>query len=409
MSFDLNCNCFLVDSMNSIDEVGANYADADYADANYADADYCIALSLQEKLDASDAMAMAMAMVLQDKMWNDGLTHNDGLTRNDGLTQNDGLILKQKVKNNMSTSLGPNYRRVVSLLSNIMQEGIADTKMIKKLCTISSKTYDTYINFPLLDQTSIHAHEGIQYTAYSIDFVTRECIKTPDFEGMTIKGVMPDHVPWFQFVANDCILSLNGFSPNSLGILLEKNCAKNFVYIPIMTDTLVKDSGHCSGLIFDLRLLEVYFVDPNGKASFFDDVLIEHIRKNKNMSAEEKCTYEEFKDQIIIDSEALMNTIFIQYINDLNASHGCDYKFITRMNWCRNQEICLNINYKEALIGSGHCVILTLMIFYIMEQAGGKESLFDIMDMLRRLTEFEMIQLINACIVGVTANIPDVK
>lgn len=146
-------------------------------------------------------------------------------------------------------------------------------------------------------------------------------------------------------------------------------------------------------LIFDKVKFEVFFADPNGKTTFFDNILIVHSKKSTTSD-----WMASYYNDMYINCEEMIEKMFIYYVNEFNTATGMTYKFIPHATWNRR---CYSLNKSlgNSLIGSGHCVITaTLVMNYLHTTNVDVKAFFESMG---KLSQNELIELINAYSSGI--------
>ena len=174
------------------------------------------------------------------------------------------------------------------------------------------------------------------------------------------------------FDTTEEVLLLNTLSPQCLTNYILDNSHLKYIFIPInyMNDT--KNSGHIALLMFDNNAKTVYMIDPNGKSTYFDNI------------------FHEYMNQYI---EHMLS----QFIGELNK-YGLVYKYIYANMWNRNT-ICINKHYNNKYIGTGHCVILSLMIANLIVVCNTSPK--DIYDLFNNMFEDEILFIIKEYSLGV--------
>lgn len=275
-----------------------------------------------------------------------------------------------------------NYVRVTSILAPIMKNGIA-TKSVKYILKSNGLNQNSFMQRDrmfvdlLLNQKPYcvydQEHKKSDYYLYVIDYETKRIEQAPldkcDITGFHLLEYSDGKQ--LSFVGLDC---------DALNMLLHKNNGKKYVYVPITCSSHIKTQAHRNGLIFNLQAHEIYFVDPNGKPTYYDKIL----------------------DEQIIDTEICIDALIKTYINDLNELCNQNYKFIPRIEWNECGEFNLNpetnTNENDNFI-SGNCVVALFIIFYMVERTGQKPS--EVLKMLDKLELVDLKKIIDACNIGV--------
>jgi hypothetical protein len=105
-----------------------------------------------------------------------------------------------------------------------------------------------------------------------------------------------------------------------------------------------------------------------------------------------------YKNDMIIDTERLIESMITQYIDDLNLTTGLKYKFISRKIWNPHRH-GLNYSHDNSPIGSGHCVITTTLLFHYIGLTNA--NIAETFVIVGGLKSNETIELINGYSVGI--------
>lgn len=108
--------------------------------------------------------------------------------------------------------------------------------------------------------------------------------------------------------------------------------------------------------------------------------------------------FKEFYGESYINSEHIIEKLITFYINELNNAFSLAYKFVKRSEY---NPMCYSINgtYSEStVIGSGHCMILSIMIAHYLSS---NANIKDIFCHFGKLSTDEKVQLISSYSVGV--------
>jgi hypothetical protein len=288
----------------------------------------------------------------------------------------------------ISSSLNEICTRLGSFLHD---DGFCDETIHKKLRTMSFAHCDGVLNM-ITGQSSIKSLNPA-YSIYKINI----------FDEMPLHEVNLESNIGNSFhttiQADGTFLFLNCLDVLSLMLFLGENSRdlNRYVFIPVIFSTEIHDSGHATMLVFDVISKKVYFADPNGKSAYFDNLLLKHAEKTKEDWMTEEI-FREFYGESYINSENLIEKLITFYINELNTAFGLDYKFVKRSAY---NLMCYSINGsydKSAVIGSGHCMILSIMIAHYLSS---NSDISDIFNHFGKLSIEEKVQLISSYSVGV--------
>jgi hypothetical protein len=120
-----------------------------------------------------------------------------------------------------------------------------------------------------------------------------------------------------------------------------------------------------AGLVLDRVELELYLLDPNGTASYFNSVTSLDIVQNIE--------------------ETLKN-----YFNLVNLA-GYQFEFRFSSKWNSNR-FSINNEFKNENVGSGHCLILTIMLCHLVNEYNKKPC--EAFNLMRNLNTEELLFLI---------------
>lgn len=167
-------------------------------------------------------------------------------------------------------------------------------------------------------------------------------------------------------------LLLNALSPQCLCNYILDNYSNKYIFLTLNYGSNLHDSAHQSAIMIDNKSKKIYMIDPNGKSDFFDHVFHE-------------------------PTNFYVETILSKYFGELNRL-GLKYEYVYTQDW-NPSKMALNKNFKDKYIGSGHCVITTLMLIHLI-------SIFNInpqdaFNMITNLSEDEISYLIKEYTVGI--------
>lgn len=172
----------------------------------------------------------------------------------------------------ISNSLNEICGRLGSFLGD---DGFCDEAKRKKLSTMSFCHCDHVINM-ITGQSSIQSQEPT-YSIYKINVFG----ENPEHEIDLTSHIGNSFHTTIQVDGN--YLFLNCLNIMSLMLFLGENSKdfNRYVFIPIVFSTEIHENGHATMLAFDVISKKVYFLDPNGKSSYFDNIMLKYAEKNK--------------------------------------------------------------------------------------------------------------------------------
>lgn len=239
------------------------------------------------------------------------------------------------------------------------------TEKEKKFITrLPYKKYEKVLGL-LSNQTIIkHKEYSIykqKYDNLKFEFVSN-VINTKDNEYHTVIDSTTDH------------LILNTLSPECLCNYILDNFLNRYIFLTLNYGSNLHNSGHQASLMIDNENKQIFMIDPNGKSDFFDHIFHQ-------------------------ETNFYVENMLSKYFMELNK-FGIDYKYIYTSEW-NPYKISLNKNFKNALIGSGHCVITTLMLIHLINIFNLNPH--DAFSMISKLSEDEILYLIKEYSVGIYA------
>lgn len=230
------------------------------------------------------------------------------------------------------------------------------TKEVKQFIEKLSYIQFDYIQRSINKQTKLLDRE---YALYKLNYTTLE------FECISLVANYDPDEYHTNFDTIEQYLLLNALSPQTLCNYILDNRHIRFLFLPLHYMSDSKQSGHIASLVLDNNTNKFYMMDSNGKSTYFDQLLSQQMNQ-----------FVEF--------------MLISYIEELNKL-GFTYKFVSTVEW-NIKNIHMNKNFKNDYIGTGHCVILTLMISHIMVQLN--ITLKESFEKLSKLTDDELLFLI---------------
>ncbi len=285
-------------------------------------------------------------------------------------------------------ALSEDFSNITQILSGYMGESICSEEMMNTLRRVQFKDYENKILNFVTNQVPINKVDPT-YALYKIGI----CDGIPQHHVNIVGDI--DQMFYITIQADDKYLFLNCLDVQSLFLFLVENNTKSerYVFIPIVFGSEVNEVGHFAMLIFDNVKSEVFFADPNGKTSFFDNILIVHSKKNKTDD-----WMASYYSDMYINCEEMIEKLMAFYVNDFNTATGMTYKFIPRQVWNRLGH-GLNRQLGDSLIGSGHCVITATLIMNYLHTTNADIRAF--FDSVGKLTQNELVEIINAYSSGI--------
>lgn len=92
-----------------------------------------------------------------------------------------------------------------------------------------------------------------------------------------------------------------------------------------------------------------------------------------------------------------MELLFEEYIKKLNLTFDTDYKFVKIDQW-NSLRTCLNKTFENSTIGSGHCLILTVIFMHYLSITTDPVDVA--INKFSCLNDMELLEMINSYSVG---------
>ena len=198
-------------------------------------------------------------------------------------------------------------------------------------------------------------------------------LKTFVFDMITIENTKYYEIHGIIKLLQDQIM-LRMLHPDIMYNFIKNNEKNKLIFIPLCYDIELSDVLHQASIIIYPQSKTIYLVDPNESGSFFEN-------------------YMEIKSTDIVE------TCLDNYFSQLKMYGLIGYRFIRSHEWNKNT-ISLNSNKLDIYgLGSGHCVILSVLIIHIC-------NLFNITptktyEILHKLTKDELMFIISGYMIGI--------
>ena len=137
--------------------------------------------------------------------------------------------------------------------------------------------------------------------------------------------------------------------PLILTQLLNINKSLNYIFLPFGYDCELSESLHMAGILINIKKNKAYLMDPNGNPTYFDKYYNE-----------------------ITPISSLVEHALDQFFSKLNT-YGCKIDYVMTNKW-NPKNYCINKNFDEMNIKSGHCVITTILLMHLSSLIGIEES-----------------------------------
>lgn len=260
--------------------------------------------------------------------------------------------------------------------------GICDNNIKKHLSILDRKELDILIS--LISGQEPIASTYPYYSLYKINIYNKRTSHLLDI----FDGSGGDHQTTIQY--DDGHLVLHIFSVESL-IFYIGDIKSKYIFLPVSFSSENGKSGHQTSLIIDTINKRFYLYDPNGESSYFNNIFVEAVKKNmKGSQIENNINI----NDLYFDGTELIDILIKGYLNDIKEKLDIVYEYIPSDIWNPSKKV-LNPSFgKNIIIGSGHCVITTILFLHYLHITG--EDIRDAFERLGTLSSGELIYLINS-------------
>jgi hypothetical protein len=271
----------------------------------------------------------------------------------------------------------------INILSSITEfiddNNICDKKMRSQLSRLNNKDNETLLSI-LCAQKSITASFPY-YSLYKFNIMTNKFshhLDITDDSG-------DEHSLSIQYDNNHLMLHILSIESLMfyLGDSSEIHNASRYVFFNVSLSSENKDAGHRTCLLIDTHRCEAYLYDPNGNTTFFNNIFSEEATKHGM----------KYTNDLYFDGHIAINKLFEGYFDDLKTRLGTTIKFVPSDKWNPNKYV-LNPSFSsKVVIGSGHCVITTIMLIHVLHLT--QEDLSLVFKELGKLSDEQLIYVIN--------------
>ena len=285
----------------------------------------------------------------------------------------------------MTLVMSKSFIEISEKINGFMSDGLCDEVVHKKLMTINHGEYEKILTF-ITNQKSINSFDPT-YSLYKVNIFSEKVEHHIDIQSKI------GNMFHTTLQADDKFIFLHCISIDTLIVFLSEhnNSMNRYIFIPVMFGSEVNKVGHFTVLIFDLIANKVYFADPNGRTSFFDDIILKHCTSDIDF-------FQEYTEDMYINSELLIDQLFTFYINELNSKFETKFQFIERSKW-NPKKYNINKTVKDSQIGSGHCVITSTFISQYLHLTNIDVS--ELYAKFNDMSEGEILEIINSYSVGI--------
>jgi hypothetical protein len=158
-----------------------------------------------------------------------------------------------------------------------------------------------------------------------------------------------------------------------------------YAFLPVSFNIESKKAGHMACIVVDTKNMKFYLYDPNGKSSYFNNIFAEAAKRNIDPHFDASDLY--------FDGHILIDTLMSGYISDINDKFGVKYEYVPSKVWNPLGKVLNPPFSKGTVIGSGHCVITTILFLHYLHITGG--NIKETFERLGSLNNEELVYLIN--------------
>lgn len=296
---------------------------------------------------------------------------------------------------------------------NIDQVSFKCIQQIKHMRSGDMKLYMT----KLIGQKNIENDDSI-YSVYKINISNEQVEITNNINSISHN---PNKNYQITIYYNNNHIFMHTFAIEFLSNYL-KNQKSRHIMIPIILKPSLNAninnnliSSHCGAIIIDKQFKRIYLYDPNGHTLYFNrlfatiktklllslknqkssNIWHQKYLQMKNIENDDEKNiniYNQLKELDKYDGCKLVDMLIEKYVYELNQIDE-KYTFVSSDIW-NPTNAALNKKFTNILIGSGHCISITFMVFHYILMT--KKSFEDVWLEITQLADNDMAILINA-------------
>lgn len=237
----------------------------------------------------------------------------------------------------------------------------------------------------LTNQMPISKIKNLEYTIYKQNFMTSKFEHYLDIKHDSSIVSYPNEVQ-----ISDQTMVLNMMSIRSMVDYINKHKSnRRYIYFPFTYSSETKTCSHQAMLVLDTMENNVYLMDPNGSTSYFNDILYESLMKNGFVD-ENKAR--QMNNMYGINYNSVVEDMIQKYFEQFQI-FNMKYTYIRTKKWNPYRKSLNSSKYEDTYIGTGHCVILTLLLCHFSSVTG--YDLEEIWKVFGKLSKDDMVVLIN--------------
>ena len=269
---------------------------------------------------------------------------------------------------------------IYPLIPFIESSEICDENVKKNLSTMNRKEYDVMMSLvtgqkPVIDTLP-------SYSLYNVNIYNKKFSHHLDI----FDESGDEHQITIQY--DDGHIVLHTFSVESLILYLD-DIKSRYVFLPIAFSSENKKDGHHTSLIIDKKENKFYLYDPNGRSSYFNNIFAESANTLTNSANASVINTSDF----YFDGHELIDILMKGYVDDIKRKFGVKYEYVTSNIWNPLKKVLNPTFDKNSLIGSGHCVITTILFLHYLHVTN--YNVAEAYQQLGSLNTNELIYLIN--------------
>jgi len=259
--------------------------------------------------------------------------------------------------------------------------------LLSSIMTIENETKKNELDFKICHKTISTLHPQIWnqlilfLTGQKITKVDSYGIYKQDYETLNfelITYIMNKPNSYYEFILNisNSHILLNAISPSILATHIANNIDRKNIYLPLIYSCDTKEYSHIALIVINIKDKKIYLLDPNGSPTYFDEV---------------------FGNDLTIPISYQIEMTLSQYFNEL-SNLGGSYEYVPVSSWNKTQ-ISLNKSFKNDYVGSGHCMMFTLLFSNLLNMLDSDP--YTIFKILKSYSDEELLFIIKEYSLGI--------
>lgn len=270
------------------------------------------------------------------------------------------------------------------VMGNFITPGNVTKVQYDKLTKLEYKHYNTLINLLCnVDTITDNKKYMKMFSIYTSSVISNKTYHSIDLEG----GV--DNQFYGTLQADGENIYLHNYHASIMGAYINSHETTQYLFFPLVASIEVKgESGHALCVVVDTKRRELYLMDPNGKTSYYDNILVRFSKNNTDLHIPD-----EFIEDMYIDSSFKIDQLFKCYLDDINKYLDHPLKFISSFDWNPLRGV-LNRKLSDGITDSGNCVAITIFLMHYLSLTNS--SLINVYKQLLKYTDEELSSIINS-------------